>query len=102
MSKRTDYRNGTKLSPQINIKFTVNFFSAKMARQLHEKEEHLIKDLFSDKRTLTNNPKGKWAKYLNKHLTTKTDNQHVKRYSVSSVIRRIQNKISEILKWLIF
>ena len=73
-----------------------------MARQLHEKEEHLIKDLFSDKRTLTNNPKGKWAKYLNKHLTTKTDNQHVKRYSVSSVIRRIQNKISEILKWLIF
>lgn len=77
-------KNGTKLSPQINIKFTVNFFSAKMARQLHEKEEHLIKDLFSDKRTLTNNPKGKWAKYLNKHLTTKTDNQHVKILSIIS------------------
>ena len=26
----------------------------------------------------------------------------MKRYSVSSVIRKIQNKISEILKWLIF
>ena len=45
MSERTDYR--TKLSPELNMKFTV-YFSAKMARQLHEKEEHLIKDLFSD------------------------------------------------------
>ena len=44
MSERTDYR--TKLSPELNMKFTV-YFLAKMARQLHEKE-HLIKDLFSD------------------------------------------------------